>query len=341
MATNLEDLKAGTILANEGSLGSMHWVIDEDVTPDGADNRMLLSTFSSDCESAINSRNHNSVRHALTGMVVVSDEAAHPAALAYAKTLRKSDEDGLALYVVSEDYYRRGLEASGMRESYDSMRGHDTTDVRTFFARKGRRGAAEMSGDAWHVLIVPESDPRSRGMWTLDPERAPSTDYPYRGWNVETRYLTPVEGTVTASQEDSGTPAQSEETGASEGATVFTQEEVNALVERAARAGRDAATQEFERWKEATTELAHDFANDNSLCSEFDRFMGEVGLRPRTREYSVRVEVVQRGYAYVSVEASTDEEARDIVSEDPGQYVDTYAVDDWDVEYDVEDAERV
>lgn len=119
----------------------------------------------------------------------------------------------------------------------------------------------------------------------------------------------------------------------------YTQEEYDAAIRAVTREARIAAEMEFDRWKEQTTTLAHDFANENSLCSEFDRFMEEVGLRPREREYSVRVEVLATGYTYVTVSASSEERACEIVNDDPSSWVSVGDVYDWaSVEYDAEEA---
>lgn len=45
--------------------------------------------------------------------------------------------------------------------------------------------------------------------------------------------------------------------------------------------GRTAATREFDAWKASATETAHEYADRNDLCSEFDRCMTEIGLEPR------------------------------------------------------------
>ncbi len=45
---------------------------------------------------------------------------------------------------------------------------------------------------------------------------------------------------------------------------------------------------------EAIVDAAHTYADDNSLCSQFDAFMVEQGLRPRSNDYEVVVDVTLR-----------------------------------------------
>lgn len=45
--------------------------------------------------------------------------------------------------------------------------------------------------------------------------------------------------------------------------------------------GRAAASREFDAWKARAEEIAHEYADNNDLCSEFDRCMEDVGLSPR------------------------------------------------------------
>ena len=61
-------------------------------------------------------------------------------------------------------------------------------------------------------------------------------------------------------------------------------------LERAAERLTEAQRQ-FEAWKERATEIAHTYANDNSLCSEFDNCMEEIGLRGRNSDYEVVIRV--------------------------------------------------
>lgn len=67
--------------------------------------------------------------------------------------------------------------------------------------------------------------------------------------------------------------------------------------EEAYRRGRNDANAEFEEWKRRATETAHEYADNNDLCSEFDRCMTEIGLEPRGGQtYRVTFDVtVSRG----------------------------------------------
>jgi hypothetical protein len=80
--------------------------------------------------------------------------------------------------------------------------------------------------------------------------------------------------------------------------------------DRARREVRAAMTAEFDRWKENATEIAHTYAEENSLCGEFDRAMEEIGLRPRARDYTVVVSVSR------TITASSEEDARDLAREE-------------------------
>lgn len=103
-------------------------------------------------------------------------------------------------------------------------------------------------------------------------------------------------------------------------------EAIRKAVAEAVRAERDRLTAEFEAWKERATETAHSYADDNSLCGEFDRCMEEIGLRPRAREYEV--EIVQR-YT-ITVEASDEDDAAE-QARDQLSYSDPYETDVTDV----------
>lgn len=61
-------------------------------------------------------------------------------------------------------------------------------------------------------------------------------------------------------------------------------------LERAAERLTEAQRQ-FEAWKERATEIAHTYANDNSLCGEFDACMEDIGLRGRNSDYDVVIRV--------------------------------------------------
>lgn len=55
--------------------------------------------------------------------------------------------------------------------------------------------------------------------------------------------------------------------------------------------GRAEASREFDAWKARAEEIAHEYADSNELCSEFDRCMQDVGLSPRRRTYDVTYRV--------------------------------------------------
>lgn len=64
---------------------------------------------------------------------------------------------------------------------------------------------------------------------------------------------------------------------------------------------------------ERIVDAAHEYADDNDLCSRFDDFMREQGLRARVREY--RVEVEARVRVTVRVSASSADAASDDVDD--------------------------
>lgn len=77
---------------------------------------------------------------------------------------------------------------------------------------------------------------------------------------------------------------------------LFTREELAAAVNRARDEVSAEAARAFEEWKERATEVAHEYADNNDLCSEFDRCMEEIGLPTRRVEYDVTYRVVlERG----------------------------------------------
>lgn len=45
---------------------------------------------------------------------------------------------------------------------------------------------------------------------------------------------------------------------------------------------------------ETIVDAAHSYADDNDLCSRFDEFMASQGLRPRSRDYDISVDVALR-----------------------------------------------
>lgn len=99
--------------------------------------------------------------------------------------------------------------------------------------------------------------------------------------------------------------------------------DVASAVAEAKREQRLADIQEFERWKANATATAHEYANNNSLCSEFDRCMEEIGLEPRSRDYEVTFTIRQT----VTVNAADSDEAGDLVSGDFMAYLDRFSCD--------------
>ncbi|MDZ7912929.1 MAG: hypothetical protein U5O16_14030 [Rhodococcus sp. (in: high G+C Gram-positive bacteria)] len=67
------------------------------------------------------------------------------------------------------------------------------------------------------------------------------------------------------------------------------------------------------QWRDALVESAHTWADENSLCSQFDNFMESHDLPGRSRMYDVEVEVNISRRVTVSVSASNCDDAADAV----------------------------
>lgn len=70
----------------------------------------------------------------------------------------------------------------------------------------------------------------------------------------------------------------------------------------------------MEEWKHRVTERAHEEADRQGWCSEFDDFLEDIDLPRRSSDYDVFVDVTVR--VCVTVNASTDDEAREAVDSD-------------------------
>lgn len=81
-------------------------------------------------------------------------------------------------------------------------------------------------------------------------------------------------------------------------------------LDQARREGAAEVQARWDRWAEDATETAHRYANNNNLCGEFDRCMEEIGLRPRTRDYTVSMTVTLS--VVVPVTADTDDHAAEL-----------------------------
>jgi len=136
----------------------------------------------------------------------------------------------------------------------------------------------------WRTVLMPEDDPRHAGAWEVsdasrDAYGLPDDGKRYRAWNVPEAMLQDVPG---GAQE---TPGEDE----APTVPTFTVEDLERARDEARRDERRRLTDEFETWKARATEIAHQYADDNSLCSEFDRCMEAVGLPPRSRMVMVQV----------------------------------------------------
>lgn len=116
--------------------------------------------------------------------------------------------------------------------------------------------------------------------------------------------------------------------------------------QRAAVAARRRAAEDRQKrdeWLESLVCDAHEWADRNSLCGEFDRFMEEHGLPGRARDYSVALTVSVTVPLSVTVFATSEDDAReradmldmaDVLlshmqsARYPDMSVDSYAIDD-------------
>lgn len=112
----------------------------------------------------------------------------------------------------------------------------------------------------------------------------------------------------------------------------------------AATARRQAQTEREAResWLRSLVSDAHEWADENSLCGEFDRFMDEHDLPGREREFEVTVDVTVSARVTVTQRATSADAAREQVSTTEideevrerircGQSVD-FDVTDWDID---------
>lgn len=252
---------------------------------------------------------------------------------------------------------------------------------------------AVKDGRDMHTLLVPQSDPRSRGMWAGSHYATQAgLDNPetYRAWTVFDSHITVLpenssesprevstakdlrkgdvfrishdESTqyvVTGDLSASGTTIpiawedntldwagprvtvfvtlvpesdQTEwakakvrevspdpvtaESGPEETVTL-TVSELNARLESAKAEAKATADAVFNEWKESANATAIEYANDNSLCSEFDRCMRDIGMMDRDEWRETHTEEFTVEFTYsTTVSAYDSEEAIDRATEE-------------------------
>jgi hypothetical protein len=224
---------------------------------------------------------------------------------------------GLRLVRLSDAYLTGNAAQSparGMRDHYNP----DNPDSAVYYA-----GPSEYGSD-WVCIVLAESDPRHAGAWLLLPgqhglpEDAVGTFYGWHVQGVSAGVVTPYDATAVEAVED--VPSSEPEA-----PVTYTADDVEA----ARREGRAAAEREFQAWKDRATQVAHQYADDNSLCGEFDRCMEEIGLPTRVRERTFYVTV----RVAVDVEAALDEAPeRDAVIEAVRNVHLSHYSGDWTVE---------
>ncbi|MGB7237815.1 MAG: hypothetical protein WBD41_17795 [Rhodococcus sp. (in: high G+C Gram-positive bacteria)] len=82
---------------------------------------------------------------------------------------------------------------------------------------------------------------------------------------------------------------------------------VRAEVERT----RAAAAEEFARRLDSITDAAHEYADDNDLCSVFDDFMESQGLRTREKDFCVEIDAAVSVRVYLTRTDRDGDGARD------------------------------
>lgn len=92
------------------------------------------------------------------------------------------------------------------------------------------------------------------------------------------------------------------------------------------------------RWRDELVSSAHQWADDNGLCSQFDDFMELHDLLRRSRMYDVVVDVVVRTQVTVTRSGTSGDDAEESVSVDEvaGAFRESYGVAH-DVEIEVDD----
>ncbi|MGF0118819.1 hypothetical protein ACQFYA_21200 [Promicromonospora sp. Marseille-Q5078] len=81
------------------------------------------------------------------------------------------------------------------------------------------------------------------------------------------------------------------------------------------RRAQQAAAVDRVEWIERLTDEAHEYANANALCERFDEFMEEHGMRRRSRDHELRVEVTATLYITRNAE-SVDDAINDLERDD-------------------------
>lgn len=113
-----------------------------------------------------------------------------------------------------------------------------------------------------------------------------------------------------------------------------------------ARSGAEQARRALDEHRnrlEAIVDAAHEYADDNDLCSRFDDFMIDQGLRARSRDYAVsvdvrlRVSVTESGHDADSASGNVD---RNAVAE-AIYNLSCYELRDMVDDFDVIDVERI
>ena len=92
------------------------------------------------------------------------------------------------------------------------------------------------------------------------------------------------------------------------------------------RRAQQAAAAERAQWIERLTDEAHEYANRNDLCERFDEFMEDHGMRRRTRDYDLRVEVTATLYITRNAQ-SVDDAINDLDREDVWDHLEARDLD--------------
>jgi hypothetical protein len=201
--------------------------------------------------------------------------------------------DRLTLVVVSPDYFRTGRQNELMPNGDD--------ESRTYYATTSRAAY----GPAWATII----DPADRGRlsaWSVDPEfdalNLPS-GIPHNGWNILREYLSIATDSIQHVDHNATGDALVSDALTS---PRFSQEDVDRLVREAREAAKREADDALEDFKRAANARAVEYAEQNGLCSEFERCMEDIGLLGREEWHDENDDTYR-----VTFTVSVDVQARD------------------------------
>ncbi|MFF0818627.1 hypothetical protein ACFYVR_26290 [Rhodococcus sp. NPDC003318] len=206
-------------------------------------------------------------------------------------------------------------------------------------------GRGEFPSDGRFVSVVSGGGMVS-GWLAVDPARR-ADDAADRRVSVA---VLPADGAVWVSEVTARQVEPSDAPGGDAGTWLSTRElgalrsVVSARVELLeTRADAQRQRERRESWLESLVSDAHEWADSNSLCGEFDRFMDEHGLPGRDRDYEVTVDVTVTTRLTITRTASSADSAEGLIDSSDveeelrdrlgsyGQSLD-FDVSDWEID---------